>query len=248
MAWWYCIWTFVCWALISQEKESGSCSVQTIQQKYMEYFISLSSKLCKWNSSIYSQVSNFLSTLLLCIMWCEIIFCRPKTATIQKPKDDAGIHVCSPAERKKVSLSYQTQCTGLFTVGPLDYCGIACLVKERGESKCVFSFLCSPPFLIWYSRMLVCNNDPRENLLYAKRNALTKETAKLRGKGTEKVGLSTAVKRKVFKALPLPSCSEKLDSENQGWPRKKPCRSADRDLVLLWGSNSSLERKENINT
>jgi hypothetical protein len=98
--------------------------------------------------------------------------------------------------------------------------------------------------------MLVCDNDPRQNPFYAKRNALTKETAKLRGKGTEKVGLSTAVKRKVFKALPLPSCSEKPDSEDQDQarPRKKPRRSADRDLVLLRGSDSSLEEKENIIT
>jgi len=97
--------------------------------------------------------------------------------------------------------------------------------------------------------MLVCDNDPRENPFYAKRNALTKETAKLRGKGTEKVGLSTAIKRKVFKALPF--CCEKPDSEDQdeaARPRKKPRRSADRDLVLLCGSSSSLEEKENIIT
>ena len=82
--------------------------------------------------------------------------------------------------------------------------------------------------------MLVCDNDPREKLFYATQSALGKETAKLRGKGTEKVGLSTAVKRKVFKALPLPLPhlpNEEREAEER--PRKKPRHSADRDLILF---------------
>ena len=87
--------------------------------------------------------------------------------------------------------------------------------------------------------MLVCDNDPREKLFYAKRSALAKETAKLRGKGTEKAGLSTAVKRKVLKALPLPLPhlpNEEREAEER--PRKKPRRSADRGLILFSPSDN----------
>jgi hypothetical protein len=94
--------------------------------------------------------------------------------------------------------------------------------------------------------MLVCDNDPREKLFYAKRSALVKETANLRGKETEKAGLSTAVKRKVFKVLLLPLShlpNEKGEGEER--PRKKAHRFADRDLILFSGSDSSVETKEN---
>jgi hypothetical protein len=93
--------------------------------------------------------------------------------------------------------------------------------------------------------MLVCNNDPREKL-FMPNGVLVKEIAKLRGKGTEKAGLSTAVKRKVFKVLPLPLShlpNEKGESEER--PRKKPHCSTNRDLILFSGSDSSLESKEN---
>jgi hypothetical protein len=58
------------------------------------------------------------------------------------PREDAGkLHVCMPEEQKNLVLSYLTQHTGIYTVGPLDYCGIARLMKGRGESKYVSLFL-----------------------------------------------------------------------------------------------------------
>jgi hypothetical protein len=48
---------------------------------------------------------------------------------------------CASAIRDKVLLSYIIQYTQEYTVGPLDYCGIARLVKGRGSDMSVANFL-----------------------------------------------------------------------------------------------------------
>jgi len=105
-------------------------------------------------------------------------------------------------EQDKRLLSFVTQHRNTYTVGPLDYCGIAKLVHGRGGDVYVLSFPFSPFSLICLSpRMLVCNYDPSADEFYVKRHVLEKETVKLKAKGTERSGIVPAVKRKLLHTI-----------------------------------------------
>ncbi|PPQ70090.1 hypothetical protein CVT26_013424 [Gymnopilus dilepis] len=112
-------------------------------------------------------------------------------------------------------LGVTIQNTGLYTVGPLDYCAIGRLVRGRAGTK-----------------LLVCDNDPREKIFYAQRLALAKATAKLITPNAKKQGLSKALKRRVLKDLPISSNilpSSPLEPER---PAKRRRLSADKHIAL----------------
>jgi hypothetical protein len=98
--------------------------------------------------------------------------------------------------------------------------------------------------------MLVCEGDPRTSDFYIKCRILEKETIKLKGKGMEHSGILPDVKRReLLRFFPegdssILSISQEvvsrvggttslpLPSSSQGPPRKRPCKSADRDMTM----------------
>lgn len=93
--------------------------------------------------------------------------------------------------------------------------------------------------------MLVCEGDPRTSDFYIKRRILEKETIKLRGKGKEHSGITPDLKRRqLLRFFPegdsslcqevvpkaVPSKRDTIPSSSQGPPRKRPRKSADRDI------------------
>ncbi|KAJ7099989.1 hypothetical protein B0H15DRAFT_927592 [Mycena belliarum] len=122
--------------------------------------------------------------------------------------------------REKALLTYKIRYTQEFTVGPLDYCGIARRIKGRGQD------------IIFY-----CKGDPRALKFYHRRLALAEVTAKLKVRGEEKQGLSpkvlAGVEKKVARipAAALTATSNKENVEGDK-PNPKKRRSADRGLAL----------------
>ncbi|KAF8076957.1 hypothetical protein FPV67DRAFT_440258 [Lyophyllum atratum] len=88
----------------------------------------------------------------------------------------------SQEERKKLLISYVTQHTKNYTIGPLDYCGIARRVKTSGKDI-----------------IMLCEEDPRVLSFFQERRAYERETAKLKGAGTEKDGLAKNIVTKLKK-------------------------------------------------
>ncbi|KAJ7901422.1 hypothetical protein B0H13DRAFT_2336088 [Mycena leptocephala] len=93
---------------------------------------------------------------------------------------------CDPSTCDHALLTYIINFTQNLTIGPLDYCGIACRIKGRGDD------------VIKY-----CKADPRVPQFYHHCYALGVATAKLKIRDEEKKGLATntlaAVKREVEK-------------------------------------------------
>ncbi|KAK7041223.1 hypothetical protein R3P38DRAFT_3453508 [Favolaschia claudopus] len=104
-----------------------------------------------------------------------------------------------------------------YTVGPLDYCGIARRIKGRGEDV-----------------ILDCQCDPRVTEFYLRHHALSIATAKLKAKGAEKQGLGSkvlgAVEGKVAKVA-MAQNKENLPAPKMPPKNKKKRHSADRDLA-----------------
>ena len=157
-------------------------------------------------------------------------------------------------KRNECLLSFVTQYRNTYTVGPLDYCGIAKLVHGRGNDVYVIPSSLSSFSLIFDSpSMLVCNYDPRISQFYNQRRGLEKETIKLKAKGAEHSGIEPTMKRKLLLALghhtpsgslsssssspisvdssSLTTISDQTDQTEQR-PRKRLRRSADRDLNI----------------
>ncbi|KAJ7780495.1 hypothetical protein B0H14DRAFT_3164134 [Mycena olivaceomarginata] len=125
---------------------------------------------------------------------------------------------CDSGTREKALLNSIIQYTQDFTVGPLDYCGIARLIKGRG------------PDIIMY-----CKGDPRVPEFYHRRLALAEVTAKLRLRGKGKKGLAAKVVAGVNKKIariPKLEVGEDGNKENEKKPQGKRRHSADRDLAL----------------
>ncbi|KAK7034181.1 hypothetical protein R3P38DRAFT_3263915 [Favolaschia claudopus] len=145
---------------------------------------------------------------------------KPKAAPVLIPKP-TPIHLCDSSVRERTLLTYIIKYTQDFTVGPLDYCGIARRIKGRGGD------------LIMY-----CKGDPRLQTFYHRRHALSVATAKLKSKGEEKKGLSAkvlaAVERKVVKIkVDVGSDAQKENEPTSDCAPKKRRRSADRDLTVM---------------
>ncbi|KAJ7022894.1 hypothetical protein C8F04DRAFT_1272088 [Mycena alexandri] len=124
---------------------------------------------------------------------------------------------CDSGTRAKALLSYIIQHTQDFTVGPLDYCGIARLIKGRG------------PDIIMY-----CKEDPRIPEFYHRRRTLTDATAKLKFRGEEKKGLpgkAVAVVNKKLAWIKVVNAESNKENVVEK-PRGKKRHSADRDLAL----------------
>ncbi|KAJ6572487.1 hypothetical protein DFH09DRAFT_1277419 [Mycena vulgaris] len=142
---------------------------------------------------------------------------KPVSVLIPKP---TPIQQCSPSIRERALLSYIIQYTQDFTVGPLDYCGIARRIKGRGDDVIMY-----------------CKGDPRVSEFYHRRHVLAVATAKLKSRGDEKKGLATktlaAVNRKVAKvSVKVESTVEKENgraSKMEGTRKKR--HSADRDMA-----------------
>ncbi|KAJ7156231.1 hypothetical protein C8R46DRAFT_1294815 [Mycena filopes] len=125
--------------------------------------------------------------------------------------------------RAKALLNYIIQFTQDYTIGPLDYCGIARLIRGAG------------PDVIMY-----CKGDPRVKEFYHRRQALAEVTAKLRYRGEAKSGLPSKVMAGVNKKLARIAKIEVVDDggkENDEEVVKEKSRgrkrhSADRDLAM----------------
>ncbi|KAJ7637920.1 hypothetical protein DFH06DRAFT_1053934, partial [Mycena polygramma] len=151
---------------------------------------------------------------------------KPTKRKVVPPKvKPTPMQECDSTTREKALLSYIIQYTQDYTVGPLDYCGVARLVKGRG------------PDIIMY-----CKGDPRVPEFYQRRRALAEVTAKLKRSGEEKHGLSAStianVDKKLKKVLPVAkvgqtstTTKENRDDGTTGMMKKKR-HSADRDLAL----------------
>ncbi|KAJ7468853.1 hypothetical protein B0H11DRAFT_2045141 [Mycena galericulata] len=146
---------------------------------------------------------------------------KPKAATAAPRLLPTPMVQCDPSTRERALLSYIIKHTQDYTVGPLDYCGIARRIKGRGKDVILF-----------------CKGDPRVPEFYHRRRALAEVTAKLKSKGTEKKGLSGSTIASINKSLAkLPGGAnhqkenEKDVASLEGSGRKKR-HSADRDLAL----------------
>ncbi|KAF8129449.1 hypothetical protein K438DRAFT_1999852 [Mycena galopus ATCC 62051] len=71
---------------------------------------------------------------------------KPKAASVLKLKP-TPIEQSGSSEREHSLLSYIIQYTQDFTIGPLDYCGIACRIKGRGSCTAMVTRGC-PSFTI----------------------------------------------------------------------------------------------------
>jgi hypothetical protein len=129
--------------------------------------------------------------------------------------------------------------------------------------------LLSPQVLKLFDSIMACKLDPRRAHFYQKKQLVGAQTAKLRGKGLNKSGLSKnqniTIAKKLAKA-PLPvipppaipppvipakrkseSSSPDVDKENAAVQKpkrayKKQRRSADRDLALLSVSHEQVDQ------
>ncbi|KAJ7438872.1 hypothetical protein FB451DRAFT_1378109 [Mycena latifolia] len=143
----------------------------------------------------------------------------------QKPQDPPSpsptpMHLCDSGTRQKALLSYIIKHTQDYTVGPLDYCGIARRIKGRGQDMIMY-----------------CKGDPRVPEFYHRRRALAEVTAKLKFQGTEKKGLSSRAVAAIDKKLAKVKGLENGEKENCGndcsaGTGRKRRHSADRDLAL----------------
>ncbi|KAL1715945.1 hypothetical protein EV715DRAFT_206373 [Schizophyllum commune] len=114
-----------------------------------------------------------------------------------------------------------------YTVGPLDFCGVARKVK------------CGSVFVTF-----VCERDPRHPTFLQRRRLFSIATARLSAKGNKKEGLPASEVRLIAAQVPVVPSKRKLDKENEAGsevdtqPKKKKLRaSADR---LLAGADISL--------
>ncbi|KAJ7601865.1 hypothetical protein DFH06DRAFT_1399924 [Mycena polygramma] len=151
---------------------------------------------------------------------------KPTKRKVVPPKvKPTPMKECDSTTREKALLSYIIQYTQDYTVGPLDYCGVARLVKGRGSD------------IIMY-----CKGDPRVPEFYQRRRALAEVTVKLKRSGEEKHGLSAStianVDKKLKKVLPVAkvgqtstTTKENREDGTTGMMKKKR-HSADRDLAL----------------
>ncbi|KAK7012380.1 hypothetical protein R3P38DRAFT_3588120 [Favolaschia claudopus] len=138
---------------------------------------------------------------------------KPLPPLIPKP---TPIELSTSFVRDRALLSYIIKYTQDYTVGPLDYCGIARRIKGRGEDV-----------------ILYCQCDPRVTEFYLL------ATAKLKAKGVEKQGLGSkvlgAVEGKVAKVAMAQNSSaaakENLPAPKMPPKNKKKRHSADRDLA-----------------
>ncbi|KAK7036928.1 hypothetical protein R3P38DRAFT_3480764 [Favolaschia claudopus] len=139
---------------------------------------------------------------------------KPLPPLIPKP---TPIELSTSFVRDRTLLSYIIKYTQDYTVGPLDYCGIARRIKGRGEDV-----------------ILYCQCDPRVTEFYLRRHALSIATAKLKAKGVEKEGLGSkvlgAVEGKVAKVA-MARDKENLPAPKMPPKNKKKRHSADRDLA-----------------
>ncbi|KAJ7855340.1 hypothetical protein B0H13DRAFT_1903169 [Mycena leptocephala] len=123
-----------------------------------------------------------------------------KKGKVQKPPRPEPVHLlfrnpplCNTPARDRALLTYIINFTQNFTVGPLDYCGIARRIKGRGDdgSTDVFYVLDGVMY------------HPHLPQFYHHRYALGVATANLKSRGKEKKGLATntlaVVKRQVAK-------------------------------------------------
>lgn len=115
--------------------------------------------------------------------------------------------VYTEQQRKDKTIKETIQTKNIKTVGPLDYCGIARIVKSNGggEPRCALHF-----FVLFFSyslefkRILVCNNDPRFEY-HAVRLAYQDATRSLnKHPGRRKQGVSSLSNAKKLHLPPLP--------------------------------------------
>ncbi|TFK60869.1 hypothetical protein BDN72DRAFT_864033 [Pluteus cervinus] len=113
-----------------------------------------------------------------------------------------------------------TQYSAKYSVGPLDFCGVARIVKN-GKERVV----------------LHCNMDPTVNPFYVERHVYSGEVAKLRGKGLEKEGLPAATLKAVQTKLgkrPITAVEQENMAEKPSKRMRKSNRkSQDQKLYKL---------------
>ncbi|PPR06943.1 hypothetical protein CVT26_004132 [Gymnopilus dilepis] len=156
--------------------------------------------------------------------------------------DTRSMELIEGSERKKHLLSNATQHTEVFTVGPLDFCGVAERLTGPGGIEIV----------------MPCKLDPRQTAFFQHRQLIGAEAAKLRGKGLAKAGLDNAQRRKIQAKLskappqliPAKRSAEHDDKENQLVCPKKRCykknrQSADRDIMASLTFTSRVRASRN---
>ncbi|GLB43862.1 hypothetical protein LshimejAT787_1500460 [Lyophyllum shimeji] len=168
------------------------------------------------NANVWSVIPIYENSIPDTLQYPEYI---PVTATKKKTAPTkpllVKITVESGEERKKLLISFVTQHTKNYTIGPLDYCGIARRVKTSGKDI-----------------IMLCEEDPRVLAFFRERRGYERETARLKGAGTEKEGLPKNIVTKLKKGRVSKRPLDKENIDNTIAPKKKkPRRSADSDLV-----------------
>ncbi|KAF8954246.1 hypothetical protein BDZ97DRAFT_1766393 [Flammula alnicola] len=106
---------------------------------------------------------------------------KTKALTPKKVKID----VLDENMRMALLLQNVTQHSEVYTVGPLDFCGVAQIITGGGGKPIV----------------MVCKMDPRKPLYCVQRHILGAATAKLKGKGLEKKGIDRKTKVTLLKKI-----------------------------------------------
>ncbi|KAF8974289.1 hypothetical protein BDZ97DRAFT_2052948 [Flammula alnicola] len=106
---------------------------------------------------------------------------KTKALTPKKVKID----VLDENMRMALLLQNVTQHSEVYTVGPLDFCGVAQIITGGGGKPIV----------------MVCKMDPRKSLYCVQRHILGAATAKLKGKGLEKKGIDRKTKVTLLKKI-----------------------------------------------
>ncbi|KAK7057079.1 hypothetical protein R3P38DRAFT_3544272 [Favolaschia claudopus] len=96
---------------------------------------------------------------------------KPKQTKPQPKRSPPKPKPLAPLIPKPTPIEHFDFYTQEYTVGPLDYCGMARRIKGRGEDV-----------------ILYCQCDPRVTEFYLRRHALSIATAKLKAKGVERTG------------------------------------------------------------
>ncbi|KAF8963011.1 hypothetical protein BDZ97DRAFT_1822588 [Flammula alnicola] len=161
--------------------------------------------------------------------WAHTLLYRSKSAGYLNVDSKSSLEHIDGPPRTALLLANVTQHSEIYTVGPLDFCGVAERLNGSGGSEVI----------------MACKLDPRQPVFYQKMQLVGAETAKLRGKGLNKVGLSNSQNNNVMKKLskydPQPKRKQEEDDGNKENPSTEPTeakrpykkrrRSADRDLM-----------------
>ncbi|KAF8907003.1 hypothetical protein CPB84DRAFT_1769209 [Gymnopilus junonius] len=166
-------------------------------------------KLYRWsNTNVWSVIPIYPALSVAADPALSSVECRkgkttmkkgkPKKSSTQGTRARVKIEVLDDEVRAGLLLKNVTQHSEVYTVGPLDFCGIAQIITGPGGTDMV----------------MVCKMDPRRTSFCVERHILGSAMAKLKGKGLEKKGLDLKVKASLLKKIPKRKREEIDDNDS----------------------------------